>query len=255
MQIITAPSKTQAYNGREFADFTLPSGLNKTERIIGRLRELSFAELGRLMKTSDKLTSATLQKIEDFSLPFSFANARQALFTFQGDAYSSIRGDKYSSAQLHHAQQHLFILSGLYGALRPLDLMQRYRLEMSCSLSIDGAANLYNFWRDQVTTTINNAFTDGKDNLLINLASAEYTKVIDKKKLNPRLITIVFQQPHKGGYRTIPIHSKRARGAMIHYMISNLIDRAEGLLEFNLGGYNFKSKESSEDRWVFLQEQ
>ncbi|MFW2367022.1 MAG: YaaA family protein [Desulforhopalus sp.] len=255
MQIITAPSKTQTFNGREFSDFSLPSGLDKTARIIGRLKELSFTELGRLMKTSDKLTRATQQKIDNFSLPFSLKNARQALFTFQGDAYSAIRGDSYSPVELHHAQRHLFILSGLYGALRPLDLMQPYRLEMGCSLSVDGAANLYQLWRGQVTTTLNNAFTGDQDNILINLASAEYTKVIDKKNLNPRLITIIFQQPHKSGYKTIPIHSKRARGAMIHYMINNAIDRAEGLLEFDREGYSFKGKESSEDRWVFLQQQ
>ena len=255
MQIITAPSKTQTFNGRDLADHTLPFGLAKTERIIARLRELSFAELGRLMKTSDKLTETTLQRIDQFSLPFSLANARQALFTFQGDAYSSICGDTYSSAELHHAQRHLFILSGLYGALRPLDLMQPYRLEMGCPLSVDGASNLYRFWRDQVTGVINDAASNDTDRTLINLASAEYAKVIDKSKLQPEMVTITFKQPHKkGGYRTIPIYAKRARGAMIHYMITDGIDKAEGLLEFNQDGYRFNRKHSTGDQWIFLQE-
>lgn len=255
MQIITAPSKTQVFNGRDFADHTLPPRLAKAERIIARLKELSFSELGQLMKTSDKLTESTRRRIAQFSLPFSPANARQALFTFQGDAYSAICGDSYSAAQLHHAQRHLVILSGLYGALRPLDLMQPYRLEMSCRLSVDGSPDLYHFWRDEVTSTINEAFCSDEDKTLINLASAEYAKVIDRKALQPRFITITFRQPHKkGGYRTIPIHSKRARGAMIHFMISGGIDTAEGLLEFNLDGYRFNRKESTDDEWIFLQE-
>lgn len=256
MQIITAPSKTQAFNGREFADHTLPFALEKTERVIVRLRELSFTELGRLMKTSDKLTEATHQRLQQFSLPFSLKNARQALFTFQGDAYSSISGDSYSTSQLHHAQRHLWILSGLYGALRPLDLMQPYRLEMGCPLAVDGIPNLYQFWRAQVTSAINEASRNDKDTTLINLASAEYTKVIDKKKLQPKLVTVIFRQPHKkGGYKVIPIYSKRARGAMIDFMITGTIDRAEGLLDFNLDGYSFNRKESTEDQWVFLQDE
>jgi cytoplasmic iron level regulating protein YaaA (DUF328/UPF0246 family) len=256
MQIITAPSKTQAFNGRAFADHTLPPGLAKTGRIIARLKGLNFSELGQLMKTSDKLTEATRKRIAQFSLPFSLTNARQALFTFQGDAYSAICSGSYSAAQLHHAQRHLVILSGLYGALRPLDLMQPYRLEMGCRLSVDGAPDLYHFWRDEVTSVMNEAFCNDKDKTLINLASAEYAKVIARKALRPKFITITFKQRHKkGGYRTIPIHSKRARGSMIHFMITGAIDMAEGLLEFNLDGYRFNRKESTEDEWIFLQEQ
>lgn len=254
MQIITAPSKTQSFNGRKFSDHSLPCCLETTERIMRTLRELSFTELGRLMKTSDTLTKATLQRINNFSLPFSPANASQALFTFQGDSYRDIKADSYSPAQLHHAHDHLFILSGLYGGLRPLDLMQPYRLEMGCPLGVDGSTNLYQLWRPQITKTINEAIDADQDKTLINLASAEYAKVIDKKKLLAKFVTITFRQPHKGGYRTIPIHSKRARGTMIHYMITNLIDRAEGLLEFNLAGYRFSKKESTPEQWIFLQE-
>lgn len=254
MQIITAPSKTQAFNGRQFADHTLPIGLAKTERIAARLKTLSFTELGRLMKTSNKLTESTLKRIDTFCLPFSLDNARQALFTFQGDAYSNISATTYSTTELHHAQRHLFILSGLYGVLRPLDLMQPYRLEMGCPLPVDGTSNLYQFWRDLVTSTISEASCNDADKTLINLASAEYAKVIERKKLLAKMVSITFKQPHaKGGYRTIPIYAKRARGAIIDFIITGAVDRAEGLLEFNQDGYAFNSKDSTEDQWIFLQ--
>lgn len=255
MQLITAPSKTQQFNGRSYADHSLPILLEKTKILDRQLKLLDRQELSALMKTSDRLTESTHQLIQNFSHPFSLDNAKQAIFTFQGAAYSAITAELYTKEQLNHAQQHLFILSGLYGILRPLDLMQPYRLEMGCSLTVGEAANLYQFWQAQITDTINQALTRDGDKILINLASKEYAKAVDKKKLQGELVTITFKQLHKGQLRTIPIHAKKARGLMIHFAVSEQIDKATGLKEFNLDGYCFSKEDSTTAEWFFLKQE
>lgn len=252
MQIITAPSKTQKFNGRTYAQYTYPGLLDKTKILADRLKLMDRDELSRLMKTSQRLTESTYQLINNFTLPFSPDNSKQALFTFQGDAYSAIEAELYSTEQLQHAQQHLFILSGFYGILRPLDLMQPYRLEMGLVLTAEEAPNLYQFWGDQITEIINQGLIKNKDKILINLASKEYSKVINKKKLQGEMIDVTFRQMHKGRLKTIPIHSKRARGMMIHFAISERIATATGLKDFDKGGYKFSSENSTATEWVFL---
>jgi len=252
MQLITAPSKTQQFNGRIYAEHSLPMLFEKTKVLTKRLKSMDRKDICRLMKTSEKLTESTCRLIDEFSHPFSPDNAKQALFTFQGAAYSAIKEELYTKEQLQYAQQHLLILSGLYGVLRPLDLMQAYRLEMGCSLATEGAANLYHFWRKQITDVINQALTKDSDKVLINLASKEYSKVVDKKKLQGEMVTITFKQLNKGRFRTIPIHSKKARGLMIHFAISKQIKNAAGLKEFDLDGYAFTKEESTAAEWLFL---
>lgn len=255
MQLITAPSKTQKFNGPESSQFTQPALQERSQRIIDRLRLMSEQEISQLMKTSEKLTRSTYQRIHDFNRPFTLANSHQALFTFQGDAYNAITVENYTEEQLRHAQCHLFILSGLYGILRPLDLMQPYRLEMSTPLEVAGVANLYHFWRDQVTAILNDAIAKDRDEVVVNLASTEYSKVVDKKKLVKKMVTVTFKQMHKGKYRTIPIHSKRARGLMIHYAITNCIGSAKRLKEFELDGYRFSQEDSTDTEWLFLRQE
>jgi hypothetical protein len=252
MQIITAPSKTQKFNGRTYAQYTYPVLLHKTKILADQLKLMDRAELSRLMKTSERLTESTYHLIHDFILPFSPDNSKQALFTFQGDAYSALEAELYRAEQLYHAQQHLFILSGFYGILRPLDLMQPYRLEMGSVFTIGEYHNLYQFWGDQVTETINQALTTSKDKILINLASKEYSRVINKQNLQGEMINITFRQMSKGGLKTIPIHSKKARGMMIHFVISDQIDTAGRLKEFDRGGYSFSSENSTATEWIFI---
>ncbi len=252
MQIITAPSKTQRLNSGAYAQHSIPVLLDKTKVLADRLKLMDREQLSNLMKTSEKLTEATYKLIHDFSLPLSPDNSRQALFTFQGDAYSAIEADRYTREQLLHAQSHLFILSGLYGILRPLDLMQPYRLEMGCPLAAGETANLYHFWRERITDTINQALTENSDKVLINLASTEYSKVVDKKRLQGEMVTISFKQRHEGKYRTIPIHSKRARGLMIHFAISNRVDNADRLQKFTLDNYRFSKEDSTATEWFFF---
>jgi hypothetical protein len=252
MQIITAPSKTQKFNGRTYAQYTHPALLDKTKILADQLKLMDRAELSQLIKTSERLTESTCRLIEDFVLPFHPDNAKQALFTFRGDAYSAIEADRYTSEQLHHAQQHLFILSGLYGILRPLDLMQPYRLEMGSPFAAGGYPNLYRFWRTAIVEIINQALLKSKDKILINLASKEYSRVIDEKKLQGEMVNIAFSQMQKGRLKTIPIHSKRARGMMIHFAIREQIATAARLKEFDLGDYNFSSESSTATDWVFI---
>ncbi len=252
MQIITAPSKTQQCNERIYAQYTQPLLLERAKILIDRLKLLNRDELSRLMRTSDRLTESTYQRIHDFTTPFSPDNAKQALFTFQGDAYSAMRTADYGPDQLRYAQEHLFILSGLYGLLRPLDLMQPYRLEMGCSFSVDGADNLYQFWREKITANINEALAERSDKILINLASKEYAKVVDEKKLQAEMVHIIFQQLHKGRLRTIPIHAKKARGMMIDFAITRQINEAAGLQAFHVDGYRFSQENSSTTKWLFV---
>jgi cytoplasmic iron level regulating protein YaaA (DUF328/UPF0246 family) len=252
MQLITAPSKTQQFNGRLFDRHTLPHCIRTSEQINSRLRDLDKEELSQLMKTSPKLTDSTYQRIQEFQTPFSLRNAKQALFTFQGDAYEAIEADSYSEIQLQYAQNHLNILSGLYGLLRPLDLMQPYRLEMAAKLEVKGCKNLYQLWQNEVTELLNSRCKQDHDQTVVNLASTEYSRVIDKKQLKAEMVEVVFQQEHNGRVKTIPIHSKRARGLMIHFAISNRIEKLADLKSFDLDGYGLDHPGSTNQKWIFV---
>ena len=252
MQLITAPSKTQDFNGRNYSTFTLPTCLETCEKVSQTLKSMSKDELATLMKTSPKLTESTHQRIQSFTTPFSLENATQALFTFQGDAYDATRADLYTDEELQYAQKHLNILSGLYGLLRPLDLMQPYRLEMGAKLSVGRAKNLYQLWKKEITEVLNQRLQLSQDASVVNLASAEYSKVIDRKQLKGKIVEILFQQEHKGSIKTIPIYSKRARGLMLHFAISNKIKKALELQHFDLDGYSLDKAKTTEASWTFL---
>jgi len=251
MQIITAPSKTQSIPAQLPQEFSQPLFLAKVQQIIDTLASMSATELSTLLRTSDKLTQASQRKIQNFCRPFTLQNSSQALFTFQGDAYSAIRPDRYSLRQLQFAQNTLVILSGLYGMLRPLDLMQPYRLEMGTKLQLGKSVNLYQFWQQQITQTLSKAAEQHNDPTLVNLASAEYSKVIDRKKFTGRILTVVFKQKKDNGYATIPIHAKRARGMMIQYVMENMLDNPEDLKGFATEGYRFDPQGSTDSSWLF----
>jgi len=254
MLLITAPSKTQNRIVHHVPLFTEPYFLSKSKILIDQLRTYSVPDLCHLMKTSTTLGESTHQRILDFHPPLTPKNSGQALFTFQGDAYESLTPKSYTEEQLLHAQRHLRILSGLYGILRPLDLMFPYRLEMGCRLVGKNWNNLYQFWGDAITENINADCRDHQDETVINLASNEYFRVINTKKLAPRLITITFQQKKGNAYTTIPIHSKRARGLMIHFVITHGLTQAEQLQQFRLGDYSFHEELSTLDNWFFRRE-
>lgn len=251
MRILLSPSKTQSYNTLISHKTTQPQFLKKSQQLNDQLRQLQKPELSKLLKTSAKLTEETYQKVKSFCLPFTEENASPALMTFQGDAFKFIDTLNYTDIQLDYTQKHLFILSGLYGILRPLDLIQPYRLEMGTPVQIGANKNLYQFWQKDIMQVINESLKGEKEKFLISLASHEYAKIVNKKKLNGQLITLQFKQQHKDGYRSIPIHSKRARSLMAHFVISNEITTTKDLLDFNLNGYRYTSKESNPTQWIF----
>lgn len=251
MQLITAPSKTQNFNGRIYPEHSQPLCLATSKRVNSVLQAMTKEQLASLMKTSTKLTESTFEKIHSFNTPFTAENSHQAIFTFQGDAYDAITAATYSEQELGYAQGHVNILSGLYGLLRPLDLMQSYRLEMGAKLAVAENKNLYQLWKNEVTAVLNSRLTNSGEAIVINLASSEYSKVIDRKHLEGTIVEIVFQQESKGKMKTIPIYSKRARGLMIHYAIINSIEKAKQLQEFDLDGYQFDDSLSTDAKWLF----
>lgn len=192
-----------------------------------------------------------MQLIEEFRTPLAEDQCRQAIFTFEGDNYSALRPAEYTTAQLAHLQDHLLILSGMYGILRPLDLMPPYRLEMGAALQTEKGKNLYEFWGDRITETINALCREKAYRTVVNLASAEYSRSVRQKKLQPDFLTITFKEAKGDGYKSVPIHSKRARGMMIDYVAANLLTEPDQLRSFTTGGYCFNESISNDKEWVF----
>ena len=252
MLIITSPSKTQNEAGRQYPRCSLPLLQKKSREIISILKKMDIKALEGLLATSDKLTAASHRRIQALTAKPTPQNARQALFTYRGEAYSAIPADFYDDEALDFAQGHLLILSALYGLLRPLDLIQPYRLEMAAKLSVRDGDNLYDFWRGPITTTLNELLAKEKHKQVINLASSEYSRVIDRHRLDGPMITITFRENVGGSWRAVPIHAKRARGAMVHHIIANRIKEPTPLQEFDQDGYLFDRQGSSDSEWLFL---
>ncbi|MBL4691570.1 MAG: peroxide stress protein YaaA [Rhodospirillales bacterium] len=235
--------------------FTQPAFLDRSEILVEKARRLSRADLGRTMKLSDKLAELNFRRFQDFSTPFTLANAKQAALVFNGDTYVGLDATTLDEADLDFAQDHLRILSGLYGVLRPLDLIQPYRLEMGARFQPPDANNLYEFWDDSLARAIN-AATDGhKDRTLINLASVEYFKAVDQAALDGAVITPVFKEVRDGVAKVLGLFAKRARGAMARYIVRNRLQTPDGIKAFDAGGYQYQPGLSDTSNWVFTREQ
>jgi cytoplasmic iron level regulating protein YaaA (DUF328/UPF0246 family) len=225
--------------------------LNHSEILIERCRELSPDQIASLMKLSDKLAGLNAARFGEWSLPFTPENARPAVLAFNGDVYSGLDANTFSDDDFDFAQQHFRILSGLYGLLKPLDLMQAYRLEMGTKLDNARGSNLYQFWGDIITNELNQALAQQGDDVLINLASNEYFKAVNKKSLNATIITPQFKDWKNGQYKMISFFAKKARGLMARYIIQNQISDVEQLRKFDLAGYQFNSDFSQGNELVF----
>lgn len=252
MLLILAPSKTQESQSSpaHFAA-THPQLLDYSQQIIDSLKALDHAELAGLMKTSARLTEQTRQKVSNFDIEHNQSNSSPAIFFFKGDAYSSIRANEWGEGQMAYAQRHLAILSGLYGLLRPMDLMQAYRLEMGLKHVVGSAKNMYQYWGDKITQLVNTMQQGHQEQVVINLASTEYSKAILPKVLKGAKIDIVFLQTKDGKTKTIPIYSKRARGAMADFIVRNQLSSSEDIKGFCDDGYTFVADQSTESKWVF----
>jgi cytoplasmic iron level regulating protein YaaA (DUF328/UPF0246 family) len=209
------------------------------------------AQIGSLMSISDSLAQLNVARYASWSKKFTPDNSRPAMLAFDGDVYEGLDARSLSARQLDWAQKHLRILSGLYGLLRPLDLMQPYRLEMGTRLATKRGKDLYAFWGDQITEALNESLTVAKAQALVNLASEEYFKSVKPAKLDRPVITPVFEEWKGGGYKIVSFFAKRARGLMARYAIEHKLTKPEQLKDFDSEGYAFDAKASNEARWIF----
>lgn len=252
MLVVLSPAKTLDYE----SDYpgvraTRPRMLDDSARLIDRLRELSPAEIASLMKVSDRIAHLNAERFAAWSRPFNKDNARPAIFAFRGDVYTGLDADSFDGDELQSAQQHLRILSGLYGVLRPLDLMQPYRLEMGTKLENEDGADLYQFWGERITALLEHDLREQGADTLVNLASNEYFKAVRPEQLDARVVSPVFQDEKNGKYKVISFYAKKARGMMAAWIVRNQPASPEALEQFDEGGYRFDEKDSTPDKPVF----
>ena len=220
-----------------------------------RLRKLTAVEISTLMKVSPKIAELNLQRFQDWDRGLTKANTRQALLAFKGGVYLGLDAGSFQEADFDFAQQHLRILSGLYGLLRPLDLIQAYRLEMGSKLNIGKQQNLYQFWGSSITAGLNRQLEKLNAEYLLNLASNEYFKAVKPAELNAQIITPAFKEYKNGEYKMIGVYAKKARGLLSRYIIKQQLTEAEGIKEFAVEGYKFNKKLSQGNTWVFTRNQ
>ncbi|WP_413740059.1 peroxide stress protein YaaA [Sodalis sp. RH14] len=252
MLIVISPAKTLDYTSPlATRRYTQPELLARAEKLMRVCRKLTPAQLSGLMGISDKLAQLNAGRFQSWRADFSPDNARQAILAFKGDVYAGLAAESFSEADFDFAQTHLRMLSGLYGILRPLDLMQPYRLEMGIRLANPAGPDLYHFWGKTLTQKLNEALTAQGDNVLINLASGEYFKAVIKDQLAARVIKPVFLDEKNGKYKVISFHAKKARGMMSRFIITRRLTQPEQLAAFNDGGYAYAPEESSGSEMVF----
>ncbi|MHB2092863.1 peroxide stress protein YaaA [Pantoea dispersa] len=252
MLMVISPAKTLDYESPlATSRFTQPALLEKSQQLIDVARDLSPAQIASLMGISDKLAHLNADRFCQWQPPFSPDNARQAILAFKGDVYTGLQAETFSEADFDFAQKHLRMLSGLYGLLRPLDLMQPYRLEMGIKLANPAGKDLYSFWGDLLTQKLNDALADQGDDVLINLASDEYFKAIKPKQLNAELVKPVFLDEKNGKFKVISFYAKKARGLMSRYVIEKRLTKPTQLKKFDVDGYFFDAAESKGNELVF----
>lgn len=253
MLIIISPAKTLDFDTDTQPDkHTIPEFLEEAKTLVLYLRDYDTEGLERLMNISPALAQLNFERYLKWQTPFTTSNAKQNIFVFRGEAYRGIDIDNWREEDIINSQDYLRILSGLYGILRPLDLIQPYRLEMGTSFETSNAKNLYEFWGNKITLQINSDMENSKgEKVLINLASNEYFKAINKKELKYNIITPVFKEQKGDKYKTIAVYAKRARGLMTRFIIENKIETAENIKAFDKNGYAFNADLSKKNQWVF----
>ena len=251
MLIVISPAKSfsKEVNAPELG-YTQPKYLENSEKLIGKLRGLSKKKFAGLMNLSNDLATMNMERHDNWQPPFAIDNADPAIFAFNGEVYRGLDANSFSAADLDYAQDHLRILSGLYGCLKPLDLIQPYRLEMGARLKYYRKTNLYQFWGDEITHALNDILLAEK--IVINLASIEYFKAVNTKKLKGTIITPVFKDFSNGEYKSLMTYAKNARGMMSRYIIQERIEEPELLKSFNGGGYCYSPEMSDEGTYVFI---
>jgi len=255
MLMVISPAKTLDYETPPAtARFTQPQYLDHSQELIEQLRELSPQQIGELMHLSDKLSGLNAARFGSWTPAFTPENAKQALLAFKGDVYTGLNAVDFNEADFDYAQNHLRMLSGLYGLLRPLDLMMPYRLEMGTKLANARGKDLYAFWGTQISEWLNQALAEQGDDVLLNLASNEYFSAVKKSALNARIINTEFKDLKNGQHKIISFYAKKARGMMSRFVIKERINNPEHLKQFDAQGYRFNAEQSKPDLLVFLRD-
>ncbi len=256
MLILLSPAKSLDYKSPlPTKRHTEPRLLDDSEILVKKLRAMTPKALGELMSISDKLADLNAERYTTWESDFTPENSRQCLFAFTGDVYQGMALSDWKSPDFTLAQKQIRILSGLYGVLRPLDLMQPYRLEMGTKLANSRGKNLYEFWGEKITDLLNTDLKKSGSNYIVNLASNEYFSSVKKKSLNGELITPVFKDEKNGKYKIISFYAKKARGMMADHIIRNKITNIAGLKKFKTAGYKFSKADSTDTQLVFLRKE
>lgn len=252
MFMLISPAKTLDFETPPgVSAYSQPSFQKESQALIENLRRFSPAELASLMKLSDTLATLNVTRYQEWSLPFTIDNSKQAVLSFAGDVYEGLDASSLNGADLEWAQEHLGILSGLYGLLKPLDLIQAYRLEMGTRLENPRGKDLYAWWGDTLQQAVEKAAKATQSGVVVNLASEEYFKAVKAKGLKLPVLQPVFEDWKGEGYKVISFYAKRARGLMVRYAIQHRIDKPEQLKKFDVEGYCYAPEASDETTWVF----
>jgi len=253
MLALLSPSKTLDMNcAVPIGKATTPALLEQTQLLIAKLQSLSEGDLKKMMGISDKLAELNHARFQSFSVPFTEKNSKQALQMFKGHVYEGLDSGSFTREAWEEAQKSVRILSGLYGLLRPMDMMQPYRLEMGTKLASARGKNLYQFWGDYITEEINRTIEENGHELVVNLASEEYYKAVNPKKLNARVVNITFKEQREDGYKTIGLFAKQARGLMARYIVTQHVYNIDHLRHFSEAGYQYNPTMSTGSEILFV---
>jgi cytoplasmic iron level regulating protein YaaA (DUF328/UPF0246 family) len=255
MLTVISPAKTLDFETRPTTrKTTQPEFIEQSAKLVADARSMSPDDIRALMGVSENIAQINHKRFMDWSTPFSLKNAKQSVLAFKGDVYTGLEADSMSNEELAFAQKHLRILSGLYGLLRPLDLMQPYRLEMGLSFANSGGKNLYEFWGDSIAQSLNGQIAKSGSKVLVNLASNEYFKSVKAQSLDADIVTPVFKDLKNGKYKVISFFAKKARGQMARFIIENELNEPDGLKKFKKGGYKYNKAESTARELVFTRD-
>jgi uncharacterized protein len=253
---IISPAKTLDYETPvTVKKSTLPEYVARSSELVILMRKKSPQDIASLMGVSDKIAHLNFERFADWSEKFTSKNSRQSLLAFKGDVYIGLNAYAFGPDDFEFAQQHLRILSGLYGVLRPLDLVQPYRLEMGIKLANDKGSDLYQFWGNSIADSLNRQLQESGSDTLINLASNEYFKSVDTQTLNAKIVTPVFKDCKNGKYKIISFYAKKARGLMAAWLVTNRITDPAKLSQFDLAGYKYSQQDSNDGQLIFLRDE
>jgi cytoplasmic iron level regulating protein YaaA (DUF328/UPF0246 family) len=255
MLVVISPAKKLDFDNEKkisVSDYTIPTLLNHSSELIEKLRECTINDLTKLMNISYGLAEQNLERFISWKIPFTPKNSKPAIFAFDSEVYTGLKSSDFKDEDLKIAQKKLRILSGLYGVLRPLDLIQPYRLEMGTKLTNPRGKDLYQYWGDTITEELNNDIEKNRFTHLINLSSNEYFKSINTGKIKAKIITPVFKEKKGNTYRVISFYAKKARGLMTRFIITNNFKNIEDLKAFNSDNYHFDASQSTKEQFVFV---